>query len=86
MFDFGGGGGGQRQPPSKPEVTAADAGVARLVDMGFAADDAGAALAAYDGDVEAAVEALADARTAAAPEAAGGGGGGGQDDVLIDFG
>ena len=31
--------------------------------MGFAADDASAALAAYDGDVEAAVEALADART-----------------------
>ena len=30
--------------------------------MGFAADDASAALAAYDGDVEAAVEALADAR------------------------
>ena len=87
VFDFGGGGGAPAMPPpSKPEATAADDGVARLVDMGFAADDASAALVAYDGDVEAAVEALANARTAAAPEAGGGGGGGGQDDVLIDFG
>ena len=81
VFDFGGGAPAVL-PPSKPEATATDAGVARLVDMGFAADDASAALVAYDGDVEAAVEALANTRTAAAPE----GEGGGEDNVLIDFG
>ena len=71
VFDFGGGAPAV-PPPSSPEATAADAGVARLVDMGFAADDAGAALAAYDGDVEAAVEALALPRPRRAAAAAGG--------------
>ena len=62
--------GGEASSSSAPVATAADAAVTRLVEMGFAADDASAALAAYDGDVEAAAEALADARAGGARGAA----------------